>query len=680
MSLYNSPQLNLPNLDASPMKSSTDKNNASSSSSKGGRSGYVFAPDEFTHEFMNLGNKPGLKSPGRSSRASSYDDQDGYSDDDHHDEEVAIAEDIIRCIEPNVDWADVSTSVNITEQIALNVSDSHYASPILLAKLAKKLAAFTMVKFAENYFQFDRRGNQVLANTLDKLISHQGDVIRTSLTSMNSTLSSEAVTCFKQIQAFMSESMKKSQAHLDIALSLIQKLLVAPSEFHDEIYLQLMKQTRKNPSQESTELGWQLLLMVVSSIPPSKRILPFLLYYCSFNVESLHDEAKKFAAFTLKIALKSAMSEIRKELPTMKEIQSLLLGEEVEMKVQIIHGLVLTIKVDSFTLIKQFENMIAKELNIQVEHYHLFALFEYRHGVERLLNTSDRVLDVISTWDKAHMSSMATESNSSQSNQIHGGAKEGTLSQIYLDFQQQLGRDFFLFKVHLYFPLMIEQDLVTKHLLVAQALQDVVSAQYPHTLQDAFLLAALQLQILHGDYVVGKEIKEFRSLPLLKRILSSIWLEELAITKHEIESRIVSLYKKLVGMNAEAAMTMFLSFVSAWKLYGGKYYVVKGQLDNSGHFTHDLVLSITARSVIIVDIQTSAFLAEYSYEQIYSWGHSFESFVFVIGSKSSQVKSYFRTSQGKEIDEILKVYASNGNPSGGSELKDTLNTSLNFTQ
>lgn len=206
------------------------------------------------------------------------------------------------------------------------------------------------------------------------------------------------------------------------------------------------------------------------------------------------------------------------------------------------------------------------------------------------------------------------------------------------------------------------------------------------------MLAALQLQASHGDCVLGKEVKELRSPALLRRLLSPTWLEQEQNTRTsstagasssggEIESRVLALYKRLAGVSRERAMTMFLSVVSAWKLFGGKYYLVKGQLDNthSGHFAHDLVLAVTPRSVLLLDAQNKSFLAEYAYEQIYSWGHSFDAFVLVVGSKAAQVKSYFRTAQGKEIEELLKIYAHRSSGSSSStagETRDPLSSSL----
>ena len=65
---------------------------------------------------------------------------------------------------------------------------------------------------------------------------------------------------------------------------------------------------------------------------------------------------------------------------------------------------------------------------------------------------------------------------------------------------------------------------------------------------------------------------------------------------------------------------------------------------------------MSVKSILLLDPISKQHLAEYKYSDIYSWGHSFDSFVLIIGSKSSQSKSYFKTSQGKEIDSLVKMY------------------------
>jgi hypothetical protein len=222
----------------------------------------------------------------------------------------------------------------------------------------------------------------------------------------------------------------------------------------------------------------------------------------------------------------------------------------------------------------------------------------------------------------------------------------------------------FVFRVRYFFPLSteVEDDESTLDLLYAQALYDCIHLHYPHTLQDALLLSALQLQSANGDFIVGKEIKEFRSSSTILQLCCAPWIMKEEMTASEAEVRITNLYKKLVTIPKVKARNMFLQYIQSWKLYGSKYFCVKGQVDapNGSGIAHELMLAINPRSVIVIDANNNhSFLAEYSYDQIQSWGHSFDSLALTVGNKDNQSKSYFRTVQGKEIEELLKIYSQN---------------------
>ena len=56
---------------------------------------------------------------------------------------------------------------------------------------------------------------------------------------------------------------------MDIAQKLLHQGLKRP-ELKDELYMQLVKQTRGNPGPLSREKAWELFNVVASAMPPSK--------------------------------------------------------------------------------------------------------------------------------------------------------------------------------------------------------------------------------------------------------------------------------------------------------------------------------------------------------------------------------------------------------------------------
>lgn len=209
--------------------------------------------------------------------------------------------------------------------IILSIDQSLKDSLPLISIITKKIVGFKLDGYASINFQYDRRNNNSSANTISKMLCWQSEPLKTSLNFLPSSLASEAISIFRLILYFMGDK-KSNMLHFNIALNILNKLLVSSTELHDEIYCQLCKQTKKNPTKESAELGWQLFLILLSSVPPSRKMFPYLLNYFSVSLQKVVENAKKFVYFSLRVCLKSASSPIRTELPTHQEIQSILLG------------------------------------------------------------------------------------------------------------------------------------------------------------------------------------------------------------------------------------------------------------------------------------------------------------------------------------------------------------------
>ena len=275
-------------------------------------------------------------------------------------------------------------------------------------------------------------------------------------------------------------------------------------------------------------------------------------------------------------------------------------------------------------------------------------------------------------------------------------------------------------------------DPVTARLLFGQAVCDVIGARYPHCAADALLLAALQMQERFGDFVAGsRSLQDIckhahaassssttttastahervrSSRPPGSLTLASFVAGSFLSTGHtaggtwvEQEQRVLQLYRALQGIPPADARRLYLLQVDTWKLFGATFFNVAAQLNsNSPDLCSAVVLAISAKGVVLVDpqAQTQApngvgtlgggvggdggafpFIAQYGYGEIFSWGHSFDSFVLVTGSKAAHVKAYFkaeRAAQAAEMDALVHVYhqafrrqqqQQSGGSSGGS--------------
>jgi hypothetical protein len=95
--------------------------------------------------------------------------------------------------------------------------------------------------------------------------------IPTSLLKMSSENASRAVKMFISVLKYQGEGGEQiSAVHgFDIAQKLLHQGLKR-SELKDELFMQLVKQTRGNPNWHSCAKAWELFHMVAATMPPSK--------------------------------------------------------------------------------------------------------------------------------------------------------------------------------------------------------------------------------------------------------------------------------------------------------------------------------------------------------------------------------------------------------------------------
>jgi hypothetical protein len=57
-------------------------------------------------------------------------------------------------------------------------------------------------------------------------------------------------------------------------------MLTAPEELRDEMFCQVVKQTRGKPNAEFTEKAWRLMLFYLSTFSPSQSLMLPLMAHC----------------------------------------------------------------------------------------------------------------------------------------------------------------------------------------------------------------------------------------------------------------------------------------------------------------------------------------------------------------------------------------------------------------
>ncbi|KAH9261246.1 hypothetical protein BASA81_000950 [Batrachochytrium salamandrivorans] len=496
----------------------------------------------------------------------------------------------------------------------------------LAAELALGVPHFSMEEYVKANFNMQRKGIFGKQTTVEKVLNWKDEMIRKPLHKMpDRAMESECVQAFKNILSYMGQR-NSSKDDIGHATKLLHNSVHAPEVFRDEIFCQIVKQTRSNPDAESTVKGWQLMSIVAGTFPPSKKLEKYLLSYCDQNTKDVlqdgtkvHPGVKPYAKYTMMRIRKSTSLGPRKEVPTAMEIQAARERQPVVIRVHLLDGHYKTVPAECWTTVRELNAMVAKKLKIQDATP--FATFEVSSSdEERVLEEDDRVLDLLSYWQREF-----------------GSTKKGRAAPTFQ----------FVYKLRLFFDI-VDTDVAAIDLAYIQGVHDVTDSRYPCNEEDCLTLAALQSQEKFGDYSGTSPFKEDG----LINFLPSKYLK--GDREEELEQSIIKIYSKLKGYTTQEAKLNYLDYVKSWKIYGSAYFFVEPQ--NSRDFPSDVVLAINAKGILVVDPETKDFLAEYPYSEVVTWGHSAQTFVVVVGNLIRQTKIYFRSDQGVEMNSLVHAY------------------------
>ena len=124
----------------------------------------------------------------------------------------------------------------------------------------------------------------------------------------------------------------------------------------------------------------------------------------------------------------------------------------------------------------------------------------------------------------------------------------------------------------------------------------------------------------------------------------------------DLEYHILRLYSKLRGFSAYDARLSYLDYVNSWPIYGATFFNVEPE-DASKLNSKQVIMAINRQGVLLIHPETQEFLANYDFRySILSWGFAESSFAIVTGVEQNSVKLFFKTDQGKYMNELFDVY------------------------
>ena len=370
------------------------------------------------------------------------------------------------------------------------------AKKILGQELISQVANYNLLEFEQDHLRTHYRGFFRLM-TPQEIMVHQKTLIKKPLTNLSASLNELAVQLFKNLVSYMGDrrSSKKQNLHI---LKHIKLAINSPEELKDEAYLQVIKQITNNPNDESREKGWTFFAIMSSIYPPSLELYYSLIHYLLDIIDG-DEEALKQRANYIAIRLMKTFESKRRYSPSLAEMNYISQMKPITVEIWFFSGAATTMKVESYTTIKDLKSSVMKKLNLNISRMPYYALYEfcYKPGQieERYLSENYKVCDVLSVWDKEK--------------EDHIKKNMPISFKIYL-------------KIQLYYNYNPEDiDSVTMHYV--QTNFEVIKGLYRLSVEEINQLAAIQFfidygKINHNDILrhVSTEIRKYIPYFILK--------------------------------------------------------------------------------------------------------------------------------------------------------------------
>lgn len=494
--------------------------------------------------------------------------------------------------------------------------------------------------YAKQHFQMHRKGFFKARTELDKVCRWKQATMKLALLESccrDADLLAEALQANRNVTGYMGDrrSGKSPEGHRSKLIGQVMRC----DALRDEVYCQLVKQTTLNPSAASALRGWELLLSVLATCPPSEQLAPHVGWHFGAHLASTQesqDYTQSVATYAERclVALPKALRlGCRRERPTEQENEATAKGEGIAVRAYVVDGRHVTKSIDAWTTALDLADALGDELG-GVSRNDGLRVFEVSDDnlQERYLDDNERPLDVLAHWAR-----MAEQEKKKRRTRTYRLA----------------------YKVRFFFSDAV-QGPTALDLHYRQAMQDILDERYPCSLPEACTLAALALQESHGDRdehslrVVQGQLE--RHLPPSSRGDRDL----VAAT----EQRILKLYGKLKGYGPEDSRRAYVSTCRAVPVYGAQYFEATPK-DNA--FPAQVVLAVTATALLVVDPASRAVLKSFSYGSVVTWGHSSSSFVVVEGDEVEQAKVHFATVHGREMNDLVRAYVEALVPSAGEE-------------
>ncbi|RXN24767.1 pleckstrin homology domain-containing family H member 2 isoform X1 [Labeo rohita] len=383
-------------------------------------------------------------------------------------------------------------------------------------------------------------------------------------------LQTEAIKLFKTCQLFINVAIDTPAIdyHVTLAQCALQVCLTHP-ELQNEIYCQLIKQTRKRQphGQPGPLQGWQFLALCVGLFLPTHPILWCLQVHLKRHGDS-RTEVGKYAIYCQRSLERTQQKGDRQARSSRMEILSILLRNPYHhslpfsVPVHFLNNTYQVVSFDASTTVEEFQSRLNQDTGMRKTGQSGFSLYSddpTGKDLEHCLQGNLKICDIISKWEQA-------------SKEQHTGKSENART-VKLTYKNRL-----------YFSQQMRGETERERLLLAyQTNEEITAGHFPVNKELALEMAALLAQVEFGDFERpfsspgGSGAAQTKSNQTLKQVLERFYPKHYRHTcteeqMRQLLQRLSTRWASLRGRSSSECIRIYLTVARKWSFFGAKLF------------------------------------------------------------------------------------------------------------
>ncbi|XP_058238898.1 pleckstrin homology domain-containing family H member 2 isoform X1 [Hemibagrus wyckioides] len=458
------------------------------------------------------------------------------------------------------------------------------------------------------------------------------EALSTPLTTLPSqALQTEAIKLFKTCQLFINVVIDTPAIdyHVTLAQCALQMCLTH-SELQNEIYCQLIKQTRRRqPQGQPCPLqGWQFLALCVGLFLPQHPILWLLQVHLKKHADR-RTEVGKYAIYCQRSMERTQQKGERQARPSRMEILSILLRNPYHhslpfsVPVHFLNNTYQVVGFDASTTVEEFQNRLNHDTGMRKTGQSGFSLYSddpTGQNLEHCLEGSLMICDIIAKWEQA-------------CKELHTGKSENTRT-VKLTYKNRL-----------YFSQQQRGETERERLLLAyQTNEEIAAGHFPVNKELALEMSALLAQVEFGDFerpfasATGSGSGQTKSTQTLKQVLERFYPKHYRRTCSEeqlrqLSERISARWASLRGRSTSECVRIYLTVARKWPFFGAKLFEAEPLSPSSLQSTRVWV-AVHEDGLSVLDFTSMKLLVSFSHKNIVTFGGCRQDFMLVVTQSS----------------------------------------------